>query len=130
MHISDSGVIRDKQLFEDSKHFIQIGVGTKGGIVHLVQRLRVGSGGSQLVDLNDIVNIGEIARMATVTVNHRSLATQHLADEFRDHRSIGALGVLPAAEYIEIAQADGSKAIHPMEDLGIQLIDILGYRIG
>ena len=102
----------------------------KSGVVHLVHCIRIFGGHGQPVHQDDVVDVGEVAAVFAVAVDQRRLMVHQLLHEQRYHRCIGAVGVLPPAEHVEIAQADGLHSVGFGKDIGIELVHILGDGIG
>ena len=59
-----------------------------------------------------------------------ALPVQKLAEELRNHGGICAVGILPAAEDVKVAQADGRQAVVQGVLLGPLLIAALRERVG
>lgn len=66
---------------------------------------------STKIGLNHVVDIGEVAALATVSVDGGALALQQLLDELGDDGGIGAVRVLATAEHVEITQAVGVETV-------------------
>ena len=63
------------------------------------------------VGLDNIVNVSEVAALATVTVDGGTLVVQQLLDELGDDSGVGTVGVLTAAEDVEVTEAVGVEAV-------------------
>lgn len=88
------------------------------------------SGGRQQVSLHRVVHKAEIPAGLTVTVDAYRITLDHRRRPFGDHRRVGTVGVLAGTEDIEVAQADGLEAVGAGEHAGVQLVDVLGHRVG
>lgn len=88
-----------------------------------------GAAGTE-VGLDDIVNIGEIAALATVAVDGGALVVQQLLDELGDDSGVGTVGVLTAAEDVEVAKAVGVEAVVHGVLLRPLLVATLGKGVG
>ena len=60
--------------------------------------------------MDRVVNMREVTRLRAVAVDRRRLAGQQRFGKRRDHRRIGAVGILPRAKNIEVAQARRVRA--------------------
>lgn len=109
---------------------IERGAITDGDVIDLVHGFGVLRGGGQQVGLHHIGNKAEVAAGFSVAVDEDGLAFDHAGDPFWDDGGIGAIGVLPGAKHVEIAQADGVKAVAAGKHVGVQLIDIFGDGVG
>ena len=81
-----------------------------------VERLAVGLPRREArleVCLNDVLDVGEVAALAAITVDGRLLALQQELDELGDDGRVGALRILTSPEDVEVAQADGRQAVVP-----------------
>jgi len=99
-------------------------------IVDLIGGFRVFAGGSKQVCLDGVIDITEVAAGFAIAVDIHRLAVDHTGDPFRDDRCVGTVGVLPLAEDVEVAQADGLEPIGAGKNIGIKFIDQFGDRIG
>ena len=72
----------------------------------------------------------EIARLQAVAVDHRTLPAEHGRDEQRNDGRVGAVGVLPRSEDVEVADADRLETIGGREGLAIILGGQLGGPVG
>ena len=82
------------------------------------------------VCLDDVLNVGEIPALAAVPVDGGDLAVEELADKARDDRGVGPVGVLAAAEDVEIAQAVGVQAVVEGVLPGPFLVAVLADGVG
>src|SRR5690606_15684349 len=64
-------------------------------------------GGGEEVGMHGVGDVGEIAAGGAVAVNGRPLACKEVAGEGGDDAGVGAVGVLPRAEDVEVAKANG-----------------------
>lgn len=62
--------------------------------------------------MNHIVDISKIPAETAVSIDDRAFSALKQHDEFRNHRSISTVRVLPFAEYVEITQTNSLKAIN------------------
>ena len=124
---------------QQGKQFVECGAVTHSHVVNLIQcgihelprfaRNDGLDGGSQQVGLHGIRNKAEIAAGFTVAVDINLSASQQRCCPFWDDGGIGAIGVLTRAEDVEVAQADGVKAIAASKHVGIQLVDVFGHGV-
>lgn len=110
----------------------QLRQGRSGVVGHIVDLalvfIRAGCG--QQIGLYSIVYEAEIPAGLAIAVNAYVLALNHGGGPFGNHRGVGAVRVLPGAEDVEVTQADGFEAVAAGEDVGVQLVHVLGHRIG
>ena len=88
-----------------------------------------GGVGGQQVGLDGVAHVAEIARLPPVAVDHRLPAGEHGRDEQRDHGRVGAVGVLPRPENVEVAQGDGFESVGGGECLAVKFRGQLGGGI-
>ena len=79
----------------------------------------------QQVGQDDVADGAEVARRGPVAEDHRVLSAPHGVDPSRDHGGVGAVGVLPGPEDVEVAEPDGLEAVGPRPELRIELVDRL-----
>ena len=79
----------------------------------------IGGGGGQQVRLNDVVDVAEIARLFPISMDRARGSLHERADPLGDDGGVSSVRILPRAEDVEIAQADGSEAKLPGEYTGI-----------
>ena len=84
----------------------------------------------QQVCLYDVVDIAEIAAGFAVAVDIDLFAPDQGLEPLGNDGGIRAVRVLALAKDVEIAQADGWKAVAALKDVCIKLVNIFGYRIG
>ena len=99
-------------------------------VVDLAESLRIRRRSRQKIGLHDVGDVAEIARGLAVSIDHDRAAMQHRIHPARDYRGVGAFRILARPEYVEIAQSDGTRAVASTEHVGVDLVDILGDRIG
>lgn len=71
------------------------------------------------------MNKAEIPTGFPIAINEHVSTLDHGGGPFGDHCGIGAVGVLPFAEHIEIAQADSVEIIGAGKHVGIEFVDVL-----
>ncbi len=84
----------------------------------------------QQVRLHGILDIAKVAARAAVAMDLHLATCQHGRDPPWNHGSVGAVGILPLAEHVEVAQPHGAQPIATEKHVCIQLVDILRQRIG
>ena len=109
---------------------VERGAIAHGHVVNLVQRVRIGGGGGQQIGLHGVGHVAEIAAGFAITVDPHGFALQQRGRPLGNHGGIGAVGILPRPEHVEVAQANGLEAVAVGEYVGIQLVDVLGDGIG
>jgi len=114
---------------QEDKKFVQIGALADSHIVNLVRGRFVLNGGGQQVGLDGVLDVAKIAAGFTVAVDVDGFVLEQGGDPLGDYRRIGAVGILAAAENVEVAQADRFKAIGAGENIGIEFVDVFGHRI-
>src|SRR5580700_5129036 len=72
-------------------------------VEHLAGHLRRGSLAGQEVDLDDIVDVGEITALLAVAKDRGLLPTEHVRDELRQHARVGRRRILPWTKNVEVA---------------------------
>lgn len=122
--------VQDEVVTQQSKQGVERGAITHGHVIDLIPGLRVGRGSGQQVGLHGIGDKAEVAAGFAVAVDVHHLALQQGGGPFGNDGSIGAVGVLPRAEYVEVAQANGVEVVAAGEYFGVQFIDVLGHCIG
>src|SRR5690606_36229498 len=81
------------------------------------------------IGLDDVIDIAEVPAGFAVAIDDHFFVTNHGGYPARNHGRVSAIGVLPAAEYVEIAQPHCGRAIRASEYVGVQLVHILGDGI-
>lgn len=130
LHLGDLRIELRKIFFQISHKLIQGCALAVGGIVDGIEGRRIGGLHGEDVHQDHIVDVGEVATVLTVAVDDGRLVRHQLLHEEGNHCRIGAVGVLPPAEHVEIAQADGLHSVGFGKDIGIELVHILGDGIG
>src|SRR6266545_2150482 len=74
----------------------------------------VGGTGSQNA-VDDVGDVGEIARVLAVAVNGRLTGVAERADEERDDAGVGRRWILPRTEDVEVADRDRLEAVEARE---------------
>ena len=113
-----------------NEEVIEAGAVADSNIVHLIGSGGVFAGGGEQVGLDGVVDVTEVAAGFAIAVDIHRLILDHGVDPFRDDRRIGAVGVLPLTEDIEVTQADGLEAVGAGEDVGVKFVDQFGNGIG
>lgn len=127
---ADGFILIAEVLAQVGDELVEGGAFAEGGVVDLVYGGGIGGGHGQHVHLDDIVDVGEVAGILAVAVDVGSLVLHELLHEQGNHGGISSVGVLAAAEDVEVAQADVLELVCAGEDVGIELVDVLGYGIG
>src|ERR1700682_6682400 len=81
------------------------------------------------VRLNDVADVAEIARRLPVAVDGDRYAGEHRCRPPWNHRRVRALGILSRTEHVEVSQSHARGSIAAIEDLGVELVEVLGDRI-
>eukprot|EP01022_Parablepharisma_sp_SALTPOND_P004211 TRINITY_DN118_c1_g1_i1.p1 TRINITY_DN118_c1_g1~~TRINITY_DN118_c1_g1_i1.p1 ORF type:complete len:1598 (-),score=548.50 TRINITY_DN118_c1_g1_i1:18136-22929(-) len=118
-----------QQAAHDLIELVEAGAIVERDVVDLVGGVGRGGGGQQ-VGLHHVVDVAEVARGLAIAIDAQCIVADHRRHPLRDHGSVGAVRILAAAEHIEVAQADALQAIAAAEDVGVQLVDVLGHRVG
>ena len=84
----------------------------------------------QDVGLHGVGHVAKVAAGFAVAVDVNRLTLQQRCRPFGDDGGIGAVGVLPGAKHIEVAQANGFKAVAAGKHAGIQLVHVFGHGVG
>ena len=127
----DGRVKLPEHLFEVAYELIERGALAEGRVVNLVYGLLIVSGYGEHIHLYHIINICEVARILAIAVDSGRFVAHQFLDEERYHCRISAVGVLAAAEDIEVSQTYVLKvAICASEDIGIKLIYVFGDGVG
>ena len=95
---------------------------------HLAAGVRRLAGPQHAVD--DVGDVGEVARLLAVAVDGRRPSVEQRRREQRDHARVGRRGILPRAEHVEVADADGLEAVEPGEHPQVLLAHQLLQRVG
>lgn len=128
-YIPDGGIVGGQILFEIADQKIKSRAVPHRGIVHRIKGFHVFRPQGQLIHLKYIVDIGEIPRVITRTIDDGAIMIHELYHKFRNHRSIRPVRRLPPTEDIEIAQADAFQPIGFTEHISIKFIHIFGNGI-
>lgn len=127
---ADGFVLLAEVLAQVGDELVEGGAFAEGGVVDLIYGGGVGGGHGQHIHLDDVVDVGEVAGILAVAVDVGGLVLHELLHEQGNYGGISSVGVLAASEDIEIAQADVFELVGAGEDVGIELVDVLGYGIG
>lgn len=100
-----------------------------GNVVNLINGFWMFSGGGQQVDLSHVLNEAEVATGFSIAIDVDGLAFNHARNPLWDDCCIGAIGVLAGTKDVKVAKADGAEAVGAGEHIGIELVDVLCYRI-
>jgi len=111
---------------QQAEQGVERGAVADGHVVDLVARLGAFAGSGQQVGLHGVGDVAEVAAGFAVAVDVDGIALEQRGRPFRHHGGIGTLGVLPRAEDVEVAQADGGEAVAAGKHVGIQLVDVFG----
>lgn len=115
---------------QQCKEHIKRGAIPHGHVVYLIAGISLLRGRSQQVCLHGVGHKAEVAAGFAVAVDVDGLAFKQCGRPFGDDGGIGAIGVLAGAEHVEVAQADGVKAVAAGKHVGIQLVDVFGDGVG
>ena len=120
---------------QDFSRLIQRYAAASGDIEDLAGYLFGGRFRGQQIAVDDIRNEGKVAALFSIAVNGGNIARHHLLG--KDSQDAGVLrsGVLPGAEYIEVAQSHSLQSINSGEGLHVEFPSQLrccvrGDRIG
>lgn len=80
--------------------------------------------------MHGVGHVREVAAGFTITVDVDGLALEQCGRPFGDDGGIGTVGVLAGAKHIEVAQADGVKAVAAGKHAGVKLVDVFGHGVG
>lgn len=80
--------------------------------------------------MHGILDKAEVTAGFAITVNEHVVALDHGGGPFGNDGGIGTIRVLPFAEHVEVAQANGGKAVAARKHIGIQLVHVFGHGIG
>lgn len=100
-----------------------------GGEIHDLAADGIGMRGQQ-VALDGVLNEGEVAALLAVAVNDGHLAGKHAATEDGENAGVLRGGILMRTEDVEVAQADGFKAVDAGEGTHVVLAGELGDGVG
>ena len=116
-------------LTDEVEQFVQGRALAKGHVVDLVAGFVRGEAGQQ-VGLHHVVDVAEVAAGLAVAVDEDGLFLQQAGEPLGDDGGVGAVGILTPAKDVEVAQAHGGEAVAAGEDVGVELVHILGHGIG
>ena len=123
-------VVLREILLQVRHELVERGALPVGRIVNLVHGLRILRPKGQHVHLDDIVDIGEVPAVLAVTVDGRGLVPHELLYKERNDGGVCPVGVLTAAEDVEVPQADILRPVGAREDIRVELVHVFGYGIG
>jgi len=109
---------------------VECGAVADGHVVDLVARLGASAGGGQQVGLHGVGYEAEVAAGFAVAVDVDRIALEQRGRPLGHHGGIGAVGILPRAEDVEVAQADGGEAVAASKYVGIEFVDVFGDGVG
>jgi len=109
---------------EIGEQFVQRGAFAERDIVDLIDGFRLVRQQRQLIGLNHIVYVREIAAVGAITVDDRAFVLHQAHDELRNHGRVGAIRILAASEDIEIPQSYGVNPVEVMEVARDKLVDV------
>src|SRR5450830_1279777 len=109
---------------------VKRGAVTHGHVINLIHGFGVLRGGGEQVGLHHIGNKTEVAAGFAVAIDEDRFALDHTGGPLGYDGGISTVGVLAGPENVEVAQANGVKAIAAGKHVGIQLIDVFGNRVG
>src|SRR5690606_1979563 len=112
------------------KQAVEGGATGDGHVVDLVHGVGVLGSGGQQVGLHGVFNKAEVPAGFAGAVDEDVVAPDHGGRPLGDDSGIGTIGVLPGAKNVEVAQADGVKAVAAGKHVGIQLVHIFGDGVG
>jgi len=104
---------------QQAERGVERGAVADGYVVNLVARLGVCAGGGQKVGLHGVGDVAEVAAGFAVAVDVGRIALEQRRRPFGRHGGIGAFGVLPRAEDVEVAQANGGEAVAAGKHVGV-----------
>ncbi len=115
---------------QQAEQGVEGGAVADGDVVDLVARLGVFAGGGQQVGLYGVGDVAEVAAGFAVAIDVDGIALEQRGRPFGDHGGIGAVGVLPRAKDVEVAQADGGETVAAGKHVGIEFVDVFGDGVG
>ena len=80
--------------------------------------------------MNHVGNKAEVTAGFAVAVDVDGLALDQAGNPLGNDGGIGAVGVLPRAKHVEVAQANCFKTVAAGKHVGIQLVDVFGDGVG
>ena len=125
LYLGDFGVELAQVLFQISYELVKGGALAVCRVVDLVYCFLVRGREGEHVHLYDIVDICEVTAVFPVSVDSGGLVPHELLYEKGDDRGVCAVGVLTAAEDIEVSQTDVFRTVGAGEHIGIELIHVL-----
>ena len=125
LYLGDFGVELAQILFQIGHELVQCRSLAVCGVVDLVYCFLVRGRKGEHVHLYDVVDICEVTAVLAVAIDGGDLVPHELLYEKRDDRSVCAVGVLTAAEDVEVSQADILGAVGAGEHISIELVHVL-----
>lgn len=125
LYLCDCWVELAQVIFQICYELVESGALAVCGVVDLVDGIRIRGRKGEHVHLYYVVDVGEVTAVLAVTVDGGGLVPHELLYEERDDRGVCAVGVLAAAEDVEVSQADILGAVGAGEHVGVELIHVL-----
>ncbi|MCY1526865.1 hypothetical protein D9M68_619090 [compost metagenome] len=117
-----------QRLGQEAEQLVQGAAAAYRHVVDLIAAFRRRHG-RQDIGLHRVFHEAEVAAGLAVAVDGDVFALDHSGGPLGNHRRVGAVGILPLAEHVEIPQAHGLEAIGAREHVRVQLVDVLGHRV-
>ena len=102
--------VLSKDVIEDDDRLIECVAAAHADVDDLAGGRRSGASSERCV--NDVIHVGEIARLFAVAVYGGLAAIQSGRDKTRNHRRVLRVGILARTEHVEVAQSDRLHAEH------------------
>lgn len=130
LYLCDSGVELRQVFFQICYELVESGALTVCSVVDLVDGIRIRGRKGEHVHLYYVVDVGEVTAVFPVSVDGGGLMVHELLYEKRDDCGVRSVGVLTAAEDIEVSQTDVFRTVGAGEHVGVELIHVLRDGIG
>ena len=114
--------------FQSIEQGVEGGSVTQGHVVNLVLGFRLGGGGQE-VDLHHVFDKAKVSTGFSIAIDEHFIAVNHCGGPLWNHGGVSTVGVLPLAEDIEVAQADGVEVVGAGEYVRVEFVDVFGNRI-
>ena len=125
LHLCDFRVELRQVFFQIYYELVEGGALTVCSVVDLVDCIRISGRKGQHVHLYYVVDVGEVTAVFPVAVDGGGLVPHELLYEKWDDRGVCSVGVLAAAEDVEVSQTDVLGAVSAGEHISIELVHVL-----
>lgn len=130
LYLCDCWVELAQVILQICYELVKGGALTVCGVVDLVDGIRIRGRKGEHVHLYYVVDVGEVTAVFPVSVDGGGFVPHEFLYEERDDRGVRSVGVLAAAEDIEVSQTDVFRAVGAGEHVGVELIHVLRDGIG